>query len=60
MGSKRSIGHFEFVRGTGSVFRGTALWDCFGDAVASFIGNYKVAREQGTTPTQATVQPQND
>lgn len=75
MGSKRSIGHFEFVRGTGSVLRGIAPWDWFGDSIVSFIGYYKVAREQGTwveigpqnnlivqfdtTPTQATAQPQN-
>ena len=25
----------------------TALWDCFGDAAASFIGLYEVARETG-------------
>ena len=30
-----------------SVLCQTALWDCFGNAITSFIGYYKVARESG-------------
>ena len=37
------ISQFEVVRGTGSVLRRTALWDCIGDTIALFIGCYEVA-----------------
>ena len=46
--SVRLIGYFEFPSETGSVFRRTVLWVCFEDAIASFIGCYKVAQETGT------------
>ena len=41
------IGHFEFARETGAVLCRIALWDCFEDAIAYFIGYYEVARELG-------------
>ena len=33
----------------------TALWDCFGNAIASFIGYYKVARETGSVLCQTAL-----
>ena len=41
------IGHFEFARETGAVLCRIALWDCFEDAIAYFIGYNEVARELG-------------
>ena len=37
--------HFEVVRGTGTVLYRSALWDCFRNAIVSFIGQCKVAQE---------------
>ena len=42
------IEHFKFVRETGSVLCRSALWDRFGDVIASFIGCYEIARETGS------------
>ena len=62
---------FDVARETGSVSCRIALWDCFGDAIAAFVGNYEVAQETGprifvpknspmvqfdTTPTQSHTQ----
>ena len=41
------IGYYKVTRETGSVLCQPALWDCFGNAIASFTGYYKVARETG-------------
>ena len=38
-----------------SVLCQTALWDCFGNAIASFIGCYKVARETGSVLCQTAL-----
>ena len=35
-------------RETGSVLCPVALWDCFGEAITSLIGYYKVAEETGS------------
>ena len=43
------------MRETGSVLCQTALWDCFGNAIASFIGYYKVARETGSVLCQTAL-----
>ena len=40
------VGHFEVGQETRLGLRRIALWDCFGDAVASVFGYYNVAREK--------------
>ena len=62
---------FEVARETGTVSCRIAPWDCFGDAIAAFVGHYGVAQETGprifvpknslmvqfdTTPTQSHAQ----
>ena len=46
----RHQGHwaYQFPRETGSVLCPVALWDCFGEAITSLIGYYKVAEETGS------------
>lgn len=35
-------------RQTGLLLCQTALWECFGDTISSFIGCYELLRETGT------------
>ena len=37
------VGHFQVSRETGLLLCRIALWDCFGDAIAYFIGYYNCA-----------------
>ena len=41
---ERSIGHFQYAHKTGSVLCRTASRDCFGDAIASFIGQSAISK----------------
>ena len=39
---------YKVKRETGYVLCRIALWDCFGVAIASFIGYYEVAQDSGS------------
>lgn len=42
------IGHIKVASNIGSGLFGSAPWDCFGNAVASFIGYYGLAQDSGS------------